>query len=291
MKTSLEKIITEDGLVLHGVLYEPEEPTDTVLVHVHGMAGNFYENPYLDFLATTLTDNGIAFCAFNNRGNGNVTDFLRIKDEKKDYVVYGTSGEKFEDCVFDINAHVDFVKEKGYKKIHLSGHSLGAPKVAYFASQFPEDLTSLIFMSPSDMLGLARDNSDQFEKEITAAEKLAEEGREGELLPDYIWGEHPITARTYLNLFNNESKAGIFNFHDKTLGFETLSKITTPTLAFMGRRDDVLLIPIEEIMETIKTEMKSSAKVKTEIVGDADHNYLDHEQMMADILKDWIISN
>jgi alpha-beta hydrolase superfamily lysophospholipase len=291
MKTSLNQTITEDGLVLHGVLYEPNEGTDIVLVHVHGMGGNFYENKFLEFIAKTLTDNGIAFCPFNNRGNGHITDFAREKDGKKDFVTYGSSGEKFEDCLLDIQAHIDFVKEKGYKNIHLSGHSLGAPKVAYFASQTNEELKSVIFMSPSDMLGLARKEKEQFEKEITEAKSLVEAKKENEFLSNYVWGDYPIKAKTYLNLFNDDSKASIFNFYEKERGFETLSKINKPTLALMGKKDDVLVIPIEDIMETIKTEMKNSPNVKTEIIGDANHGYQDHEQMLSDVMLSWIKGN
>ena len=85
METSLHTISTEDVLQLHGVLYQPEEKTDIVLVHVHGMGGNFYENKFLENIAKTLTDNGIAFFPFNNRGNGNITNFVKIKDDKKDF--------------------------------------------------------------------------------------------------------------------------------------------------------------------------------------------------------------
>lgn len=288
MKTSLHKITTKDGLVLHGALYQPEKQTDKVLVHVHGMGGNFYENAFLDNIAKTLTDKGIAFCPFNNRGNGHITDFVREKDGKKDFVTYGSSGEKFEDCLLDIQAHIDFVKEKGFKDVHLSGHSLGAPKVAYYASQTNEYLKSVTFMSPSDMLGLVRGNKEQFEKDISEAKQLVSEGKEGQILSDFVWGEYPIKAGTYINLFSKDSNTAIFNFLNNDLGFETLSKIKFPTLALMGRKDDVLVIPIEDIMKTIETEMKSSPKVKTKILGDANHGYQGYEQELAEVLLVWI---
>ena len=51
MKTSLHRITTSDGIELVGLLYEPEVATKKILVHVHGMAGNFYENKFLDAIA------------------------------------------------------------------------------------------------------------------------------------------------------------------------------------------------------------------------------------------------
>lgn len=292
MKTSLHKITTEDGLDLHGVLYEPDEKTDVVLVHIHGMAGNFYENKFLDNIAKTLTDNGIAFCPFNNRGNGHITDFVRTIDGEKTFATYGSSGERFRDCLYDIQAHINFVKSQGYKDVHLSGHSLGSPKVAYYAYKAEEDLKSVIFISPSDMLGLVRGDADSnfsdYKNEAPVAKKMIEEGKGKELLPKYVWGEYPVTAETYLNLFADSANTAIFNFHNKDLGFEVLNKIKQPTLAIMGGNDDVLVRPIDEIMQTIEEEMKSSSKVETKVIDGANHGYQEHEQELADTLLNWI---
>lgn len=292
MKTSLHKIKTSDGLVLHGVLYEPDNQTGEILVHVHGMGGNFYENRFLDSIAKTLTDNGVAFCPFNNRGNGHITDFVREIDDKKDFVTYGSSRERFEDCIYDIQSHIDFVKGEGYESIHLSGHSLGSPKVAYYSAQTDEDLKSVIFLSPSDMLGLVRgdDNSGfgDYINEAPLAEKMIKEGKEDELLPKYVWGEYPVSAGTYMNLFGDGAKTAIFNFHNKDLGFEVLKNIKFPTLAIMGGEDDVLVRPIDEIMQTIKDEMCNSPKVITKIIDGANHGYHDHEMEVSTALVDWI---
>jgi len=290
MKTSLHTMSTKDGLQLHGVLYQPDEKTDVVLVHVHGMGGNFYENKFLENIAKTLTDNGIAFLPFNNRGNGNITDFVRIINDKKDFVTYGTTNERFEDSLLDIQAGIDYVRDEGLTKVHLSGHSLGAPKVAYYASEVKENLQSIIFLSPSDMLGLVRVDKDQFTKEITEAMEMIQEGNENKLLPEYVWGVYPVKAGTYMNLFGDESKTAIFNFLNKDLGFETISKIDKPILSIMGRKDDVAIIPIEEIMEIMENETTLSPRSETKILGDANHGYQGYEQELADVLKNWIVS-
>ncbi len=290
MKTSLHTISTEDGLQLHGVLYQPEEKTGIILVHVHGMGDNFYENKFLENIAKTLTDNGIAFFPFNNRGSGNITDFVRIKNDKKDFVIYGTTNERFEDSLFDIQAAIDFAKDRGFTKVHLSGHSLGASKVAYYASKTKEDLQSIIFLSPSDMLGLVRGDKDQFEKEITIAKKMIQEGNGDKLLPEYVWGEYPIKAGAYINLFGDESETAIFNFFNKDLGFETISKINKPILLIMGRKDDAAIIPVEEIMKIMEKETTSSPRIETRILGDSNHGYHGYAQELADVLKNWIVS-
>lgn len=135
MKTSLQRIYTKDNLELHGLLYEPMKATKTVVAFVHGMAGNFYENKFLDHLAKKLTDNNIAFCPFNNRGNGQITMFLKKTKEGIKYEVIGNSYENFEECLIDIEAHINFLEKQGFQNIHLCGHSLGAPKATYYGSK------------------------------------------------------------------------------------------------------------------------------------------------------------
>lgn len=292
MKTTLHSIVANDGLVLHGVIYEPENKTETALIHVHGMGGNFYENGFLKNIAETLTNNGIAFCVFNNRGNGFITEFNKITNGKKDYTRIGNSLERFEDCLIDIKAYFDFLKEEGYKNIHLSGHSLGAPKVAYYCSQTEtEKPSSVIFLSPSDMYGLVKEEGERYDEDILLAKEMIKRGKGGELMSRQVWDSYPISASTYINLFDRNSVGAIFNFYDKTIGFEILSKIKTQIFVTMGRKDDVLVIPIEDIMKTIQEESKSSPRVEYKIIGDAGHDYFGYEQDLADAILNWIKDN
>jgi pimeloyl-ACP methyl ester carboxylesterase len=289
MKTSFHRIYTNDGLELHGLLYKPDNESRTVLAQVHGMAGNFYENKYLDSLANTLTRNNIAFSPFNNRGNGHITTFVKRNNDKIEYVKAGNAHERFEDCLIDIKSHIDFLESQGFTNIHLSGHSLGAPKVVYYLSKSQDKrIKSLILLSPADMIGLVKDNEQRFKEEITEAEKLVKEGNGNSLLSREVYDEYPISANTYLNFFGNDSKIGVLNFHKKEDEFKALSLINQPMLTVMGRKDDVLIVPIEEIMETIKKKAISSRKCEYNILGEATHDYRGFEQELANSVLDWL---
>lgn len=289
MKALIHRIQTEDGLELHGILYRLEKETKTVLAQVHGMTGNFYENKFLDNLAKTLTKNNIAFCPFNNRGSGNITTFVKEINGKREYLRIGNANEKFEDCLLDIKAHIDFLENQGFTNIHLSGHSLGAPKVTYYLGKSQDKrIKSLILLSPADMLGLARENKERFEEEIAEAKKMIAEGRGDKLMPKKVWDEYPLTASTYLSLFDNNSEAGVLNFHNPNDQFKILSQITRPIFTIMGRKDDVLIIPIENIMSLIKEKAKSSLRCEHQILGEADHNYQGYEQELADTILKWV---
>lgn len=289
MKTSFTRIRTKDNIELAGLLYEPQTPTKKVLVHVHGMAGNFYENSFLDAMAEVLTSNGTAFFVFNNRGCELVKDLYKIEGGIRRIVRVGNAYEIFEDSIFDIRAAVDFVSSKGFSEIHLSGHSLGAPKVAFYCIEGNDDrLASVIFMSPSDMIGLIQADKN-YERDMTQSHKMIKEGKGNELLPfPTLWDGSYLSAKTYASLGDKNSKVAIFNFHDTSDTLQPLSKIKIPVMAVMGRKDDALVRPIEETMERVKKALLGSPKVDTIILGDADHGYNNYERKLAEAINTWL---
>ena len=74
MKQELVRINSIDGIEQPGILYTPDQDTDKIVIHIHGLNGNFYENRFLDTLAKTFTDQNYTFLTFNNRGK----DYIAI---------------------------------------------------------------------------------------------------------------------------------------------------------------------------------------------------------------------
>jgi pimeloyl-ACP methyl ester carboxylesterase len=270
-------------------LYEPEQATKKILVHVHGMAGNFYENKFLDAIAETLTSNNIAFFAFNNRGCELMKDLTKIVDGRRTIVRVGNAYEKFEDSLVDIRTAIDFVYSKGFSTVHLSGHSLGAPKVAYYSAEANDErLSSVIFLSPSDMVGLIRLDKN-YEVDMNTAKQMVAEGRGDELLPNpVLWDESPLSAKSYISLGGESSRVAIFNFHNPTDTLPVLAKIAIPTYVIMGRKDGALVVSIDETMDRIKKALLNSPRVETNILGDADHGYNGFEKDLAGALASWV---
>ena len=287
MKISTHRIYTKDNLELFGLLYEPESKSDAILIHVHGMAGNFYENKFLDAIAETLTAKGIAFFVFNNRGCEYIKDLYKVESGQRMIVRIGDTFERFEDCLLDIASAVDFAKDEKYTTIHLSGHSLGAPKVAYFAAERGNDLASVIFLSPADMVGLALKEKN-FDLEISTAQRMIKEGKGDEIMSAMVWGDSYLSANTYMSLSDKNSKVAIFNLYDSKDPLSVLGRIKSPMHTIMGREDGALVVPIEETMNRIATAAKSSPSVQTKILGNADHGYVGDEQNLADEILRWI---
>src|SRR5579872_6652979 len=86
------------------------------------------------------------------------------------------------------------------------------------------------------------------------------------------------------------AKDGIFNFYDPDDRLDAFSVIRQPILAVMGRKDDALTVPIEEMMERIKKAATQSSRTETVILGDANHGYIGSEQGLADVIREWIVS-
>lgn len=289
MRTSFHRVYTSDKLELHGLLYELEKKTKKVVLHVHGMAGSFYENKFLDFIVKKLTQKGWAFCAFNNRGTGFVFDFFKKTKKPEEYVKIGDSREKFKDCLIDIKAWIDFLEKQGFNKIHLQGHSLGSVKVPYYQAKTQDKrIKSLILLSPSDMIGLIKEDKKKYEKELDQAKRMVKQGKGDELMPELIWDWYRLTADTYLNFFTEGSEAAVLNFHNPKDEFKILSQVRVPIFAVMGTKDDALVVSIEKTMRLIKEKAKLSPRVEAKIIKGALHSYRGYEQRLAETIYSWL---
>lgn len=275
------RVKTKDGLELSGLLSEPSQK-DTIIVHTHGMSGDFYTNPYYPQMHQMYPENNIAFLAGENRGTHSVVQFNSTEGIKN----IGNTYEIFEECMHDIEAWVNLARELGYKKIYLQAHSLGPSKVAYYINTVkPKDIAGLLFISPSDMLGLVYDPEGKEDHTILypEAKKLVDEGKPKQLLSQPLWGEYKLSAGTYVNFFRDTSNTAIFNYGRPDLGWDAVNKITLPVLAITGTKDDGIVPCMEphKAMETLEKELKSSPKVKTVVYEGAEHSFEGFEERIV----------
>ena|SRR3989338_3438709 len=138
---------TKDDLELYGLLKE-SALHKRILINVHGTASNFYEEDFIANFAKELPKIGISVLSTNNRGAYGLE-------------VYQNSGaaiEKFEDCLLDIDAWIEFSIKRGCKEIILSGHSLGTEKVVYYMAngKYRSKVIAVILLAPADSYGSHR---------------------------------------------------------------------------------------------------------------------------------------
>ena len=286
MNAKFLRITTEDNLILQGIIYVSDKPTKKAYLHIHGMAGNFYENKFLDVMAEELTNNDYAFMSINTRGHDIIADFPIVGTEEK-YKRIGDAYEKFEECLLDIKPAIDYLSKNGYKEIILCGHSLGAVKVAYYIAKTQDfRVQKLILMSPPDMIGLAEADSHHTDY-LAESHKMISEGRGGELLVGKIWDWYRLSADTYVDLNTRDYPVDVFNTYDKTKA-SLLSEIKIPTIAFLGEKDDAAILPQREALEVIKSKATNALVFDIDIIEGASHSYFGREKMMAQRIVKWL---
>jgi len=286
MNTKFIRITTDDQLILQGLIYEPAKPSDKAYLHIHGMAGNFYENRFIDAMAREITDAGYAFLSINTRGHDIIADFPIAGSEEK-YKRIGDAYEIFEECILDIKPAIDYLQENGYTEIILCGHSLGAVKVAYYVAKTQDArVKKLILMSPPDMVGLAEKESNHKDL-LQQAQKMASEGHGGELLPMKIWEWCYLSANTYIDMNTRDHPVDVFNTYDKEKP-SILSEIKIPVFAFLGEKDDAAILPTKEVLEIIKAKAINAPIFDTDIIKGAPHSYFGRESIMAKKIVEWL---
>ena len=251
------------------------------------MAGNFYENRFLDPMASKLIENGWAFLAPNTRGHDFVADIPLVGDEEK-YIRIGSSAEIFEDCVKDIKCWVDLAESKGFKTIVLQGHSLGAVKVAYYLAQTQDSRVSkLILVSPPDMVGLAEQEKN-FAEMVATAKDMVANGRENKFMPEIIWEWYHLLPKTYLNLTSRDEPVDVFNTYEPSKESPTLTSIALPILAVTGSKDDANIVPAEEAMNIIKRKCTKAVSFDIKVIDGAPHSYYERDTELAETIVEWL---
>jgi pimeloyl-ACP methyl ester carboxylesterase len=263
-----------DGLSFSGLLSEPTSPSDTIIIHIHGMAGDFYSNAYYSNMYEKYPTNGIAFLAGENRGTHNSTNFSTTKGSR----CLGNSYEAFEECVHDIQSWINYALSLNYQKIWLQAHSLGTSKIAYYITSSPqENIAGQIWLSPSDNVGLVHDPVGFMDHKVLLpeAKKYTELGKPTQLLSQPLWSEHYLSAQTYINLFDKNTKTAIFNYSAPKLGWDVVNNISVPVIALTGTKDDGIepVMDPHEAMRLLEKQLRKSPKVKTVVFENAAHDF------------------
>lgn len=279
---------TNDSLKLQGVEYRPDQ-RDVCVLFVHGMSGNFIENDYANILGIKFAENGIGFLYGHNRGYGHVNDIRTSNKTDNGYVTkrIGASYEIFDECILDIDAWVTKVKELGYEKIILAGHSLGVPKVLYYNYKNKPDLLGMNLMSPADMIGLIKAQMG-YEKLFKEARRNVAEGKPLRLLSEKIWDWYSLSSQTFLSLFDENGVGNNLPIHDSGGDYSQLESIKSPLLVVMGEKDDVGINSLESDIDLIGKKAINTKSFSKVFISKANHNYEDCEVELAEVLLKWL---
>jgi pimeloyl-ACP methyl ester carboxylesterase len=306
MKTELFQLLTTDKLKLPGLLFTPDKPTKKVAIWLHGMGDNgmFYNPKRINALGAALTDQGIAFLSFNNRG-AHDKKTLSIQDDSLPQAERnfqgGTHYELIADCVKDIDGAVQFLKDKKYTEFYLMGHSTGANKICVYNQRAAKNpFSKYVLAGPGDDSGLFYKELGEslFTKTLAKAKELKKSGR-GLAIMSEDSGMYPFSAQSAYDIMNPNGDYNTFPFYEvatKRLGtkalFEAYRKIRIPTLTVFGENDeyaytagtvsDALIMLEDNTYESIVNDCGFLT------IQGADHGFHDAEDAFARSVAGWL---
>jgi pimeloyl-ACP methyl ester carboxylesterase len=247
---------------------------DAVLM-MHGAAGTFFEAFYRNFSAA-LVDRGVATLRANNRGH----DVVNRGDGRGRLL--GVALEAIEDCTIDWDAWLGFLAGRGYKRILLFGHSLGAVKSAYYLATTPDErVTGCVLASPPHFNTermLASERGPEFAAAIAAAKALVAAGKPDEFMPTTFPLKSFSGAQAYLSKYAAGAKFDVL---------ELAAKIPCPVLALTGE-NELTDSNFRDHPAGYAAAHQKKRDLDFVVVPDGDHYYTLAQTFAIDHLLAWI---
>lgn len=275
---------TADGLKLQGLLVSPPTSSQSVVLHIHGLEGNFYENEFFDTVGESVSAAGFSFCPVNTRGAGVLASFNT--DVSGQYQEYGAAREVVEDCQLDIQAWADYLESRGFGSLILSGHSLGTLKVIDYQSQRQDPrVKGIILMGAVDYASFAEETAgDNFERYLAEAKRMIDLNKGEELAPKQWHFLTLMTYRAFYDWFNHQSPARIFEYSKPDFTYPQLHSLQVPVLVLQGEKDQYLKDP-RAFLDLISKHTRSCTPV---LITGADHWYNGGLEQLRRTLRDWL---
>ena len=273
---------TEDEIELVGLLERPTNPTKRVVISVHGMQSNCLKRRE-DILSKEISNAGVAYFAFNNRGAELMTYTRKTTGEK---ILNG--GSVYEDVLdgyYDIKGAINKMLELGYTDIYLQGHSLGCTKIVYTYNKLKNEnnvknIKGIMLLSLVDIPDCQKyDLGDKYTEMMEYAENKEKEGKLNDLMPIESF-DHPICVRSYLRYFKYNKDIDFARFWDKDYNFKELNNIQIPLFLRWGNVHDLVVQNLDDLIKFLKSKIQNE-KLDIGYIDGADHGYTGKEETLA----------
>lgn len=277
-------IETEDLVELQGLISEPINKTEEIVISIHGMQSNCLKRREM-ILEEVVNEAGIAYMSFNNRGT-ELMCYTKKTDGRKDL----NGGSIYEDILesyYDIKGAIDKAVELGYKTIHLQGHSLGCTKIIYTYNRMKDEkyekldfVKSIILLSLVDIVDCQKFDLGiyKYNEMLNLAENKEKEGRQMELMPEGAF-DHPISVKSYLRYFRDNEDIDFAKFSEKDYDFKELNNINVPLFIRWGEKD-LVIQKLTDLIEFLKTKI-NNYKFDISYIEKTDHGYTGKEKELA----------
>lgn len=289
MKGELVKAITTDGLELKG--FFSDQKSEITVFHSHGTAGDFYTHEFIEVEGNELAKEKISFLTANNRGHDVYADIRHHKKGKVEWTQIGGGQERFEDCLLDIDAWINFLVTRGVKKIILQSHSLTQKILYYQSTKANKKVIGQIHISPCNDAGLMKSilGDKKYLKTNKMISEMVKLGKGNNKLSGQLSAVCPMNAVAYSGYLIEEGVGNLFPYHNSlSKKWTVLEKTIEPLLAIFGG-DDTYIKPSNKIASDLFKQKNKNAETK--IIKGADHSYIGYEKELVKVIFDWIKKN
>ena len=266
-----------DDVELCGI-YCKCENSKKVIIHTHGMGGNFYENRFVSDMEHLYLEKGYSFVSFNNRGHDYFSDLL-LGESKT--IKGGSAYELFEDCVLDIEGVILSLKDIGYEEFILSAHSFGCNKIVYSYNLLKDkyNITSLILLAPCDIYKQLSFMIKNYDDYILENKMQVLDNNYYSFVPN---GLFPLefTAKTVYNNFSKNSNADIFKYREIGYKSELLNSVNIPVHIFIGLKDECVFTNKKEFIEKFLKDNFSCCDIN--YIDNAKHIFKGYEKKLIE---------
>jgi pimeloyl-ACP methyl ester carboxylesterase len=270
MQVELVHVTTSDQVPLDGYLRTASSagPIDLVICH-HGVGSKFYTPSFFDRVGDELLERGCAVLRVNNRGH----DDAFLVGQR----TFGAAYEIVDECRSDITAWLDFAEARGFKRIALWGHSLGAVKTIYFLSvqDDPRVICAAASSPPRFSLPLY---GESIKPALQQAQAFLEAGTPLALVEAQVPTPRRFAAQTYIDKYGPDARYD-YLAHLPNVGkplLLTVGSLEADNAAFAG---------------LVKDGVDYAARwpnVGFDVIDGADHAYTDRTEELWSSLEGWL---
>lgn len=285
MLVDLVQVVTQDGIRLHGALEpvgidrpEPKAERRTavdVWLCLHGTGSNFYAASTLAALAPKLQAAGVSVLRANTRGH----DLLATGPSSGR--LQGAAFERIDEAPLDLAAWIQFLVERGFSRVGILGHSLGAVKAIYTLATSCPASVALVAVSPprlSFSYFCQTPRAKRFRETFETASQLVAGGREDELLEIDFPLRYFVSARGFVDRYGPAERYNVLKL---------LDRVNVPTLVTYGSEEvnDLAFRGMPDEVAALRSEQN---QLQVAVIAGADHIYTACHDALAGRISGWL---
>jgi len=285
LNAELIHVTTSDGLRLDGALHAkaahdqpPELGIDAFLL-LHGTGGNFYGSSLFASFIPRCLEWGAAALAVNTRGH----DLAYAASTTAGRRMFGAAYEVVDQCRFDLAAWIALLTKRGYGRIAVVGHSLGAVKAVYsLAQESPPAVAALIAISPPRLSHghfLKSQDAVLFQQELAAAEVHVGEGLADTLMSVGFPLPYLVTAAGYVDKYGPAERYNLLKYVDQ---------LEVPSLFTFGTIELRQNPAFAGLPERLEQYARRGARLQIAVITGADHFYTGVHSELLGRIEFWL---